>query len=80
MMYLCMLEKTKVESVSHMQLLVYFCVFSFRFTSITVNWNFVFNETLNKRKLKLNYLQLYKLSVIVKLKGKSYFSRSSISI
>ena len=78
MMYLCMLEKTKVESVSHMQLLVYFCVFSFRFTSMTVNWNFVFSETLNK--LKLTYLQLYKLSVIVKLKGKSYFSRSSISI
>ena len=76
MMYLCMLEKTKVESVSHMQLLVYFCVFSFRFTSITVNWNFVFSETLNK----LTYLQLYKLSVVVKLKGKSYFSRSSMSI
>lgn len=65
-----------MESVSHMQLLVYFCVFSFRFTSITVNWNFVFSETLNK----LTYLQLYKLSVVVKLKGKSYFSRSSISI
>ena len=78
MMYLCMLEKTKVESVSHMQLLVYFCVFSFRFTSMTVNWNFVFSETINK--LKLTYLQLYKLSVIVKLKGKSYFSRSSISV
>lgn len=78
MMYLCMLEKTKVESVSHMQLLVYFCVFSFRFTSVTVNWNFVFSETLNK--LKLTYLQLYKLSVVVKLKGKSYFSRSSISV
>lgn len=67
-----------MESVSHMQLLVYFCVFSFRFTSITVKWNFVFSETLNK--LKLTYLQLYKSSVVVKLKGKSYFSRSSISI
>lgn len=67
-----------MESVSHMQLLVYFCVFSFRFTSITVKWNFVFSETLNK--LKLTYLQLYKLSVVVKLKGKSYFSRSSISV
>ena len=67
-----------MESVSHMQLLVYFCVFSFRFTSMTVNWNFVFSETLNK--LKLTYLQLYKLSVIVKLKRRSYFSRSSISI
>ena len=78
MMYLCMLEKIKVESVSYMQLLVYFCVFSFRFTSMTVNWNFVFRETLNK--LKLTYLQLYKSSVVVKLKGKSYFSRSSISI
>ena len=65
-----------MESVSHMQLLVYFCVFSFRFTSISVNWNFVFSETLNM----LTYLQLYKLSVIVKLKGKSYSSRSSISI
>lgn len=62
-----------MESVSHMQLSVYFCVFSFHFTSVTV-----FSETLNK--LKLTYLQLYKLSVIVKLKGKSYFSRSSISI
>lgn len=78
MMYLCMLEKTKVESVSHMQLLVSFCVFSFRLTSITVNWNFVFSDTFNK--LKVTYLRLYKLSVIVKLKGKSYFSRSSISI
>ena len=58
----------------------FFLCFSFHFTSITVNWNFVFSETLNKLKLKLNYLQLYKLSVIVKLKGKSYFSRSSISI
>ena len=67
-----------MESVSHMQLLVYFCVFSFRFTSITVKWNFVFSETLNK--LKLTYLQLYKSSVVVKLKGKSYFSRSSISV
>ena len=67
-----------MESVSHMELLVYFCVFSFHFTSITVKWNFVFSETLNK--LKLTYLQLYKLSVVVKLKGKSYFSRSSISI
>ena len=65
-----------MESVSHMQLLVYFCVFSFRFTSISVNWNFVFSETLNM----LTYLQLYKLSVIVKLKRRSYFSRSSISI
>lgn len=78
MMYLCMLEKTKVESVSHMQLLVSFCVFSFRLTSITVNWNFVFSDTFNK--LKVTYLRLYKLSVVVKLKGKSYFSRSSISI
>lgn len=78
MMYLCMLEKTKVESVSHMQLLVSFCVFSFLLTSITVNWNFVFSDTFNK--LKVTYLRLYKLSVIVKLKGKSYFSRSSISI
>ena len=68
-----------MESVSHMQLLVYFCVFSFRFTSITVKWNFVFSETLNKLKLTL-YLQLYKSSVVVKLKGKSYFSRSSISV
>ena len=67
-----------MESVSYMQLLVYFCVFSFRFTSMTVNWNFVFRETLNK--LKLTYLQLYKSSVVVKLKGKSYFSRSSISV
>lgn len=67
-----------MESVSHMQLLVYFCVFSFRFTSITVKWNFVFSETLNK--LQLTYLQLYKSSVVVKLKGKSYFSPSSISI
>lgn len=65
-----------MESVSHMQLLVYFCVFSFCFTSISVNWNFVFGETLNM----LTYLQLYKLSVIVKLEGKSYFSRSSISV
>lgn len=78
MMYLCMLEKTKVESVSHMQLLVSFCVFSFRLTSITVNWNFVFSDTFNK--LKVTYLRLYKLSVVVKLKGKSYFSRSSISV
>ena len=67
-----------MESVSHMELLVHFCVFSFHFTSITVNWNFVFSETL--LKLKLTYLELYKLSVIAKLKGKSYFSRSSISI
>lgn len=67
-----------MESVSCMQLSVYFCVFSFHFTSITVNWNFVFSETLNK--LKLTYLQLYKLSVVVKLKGKSYFPRSSIFI
>lgn len=69
-----------MESVSHMQLSVYFCVFSFHFTSMTVNWNFVFSETLNKLKFKLTFLQLYKLSVVVKLKGKSYFSRSSISI
>lgn len=62
-----------MESVSHMQLSVYFCVFSFHFTSVTV-----FSETLNK--LKLTYLQLDKLSVVVKLKGKSYSSRSSISI
>lgn len=67
-----------MESVSHMQLLVSFCVFSFRLTSITVNWNFVFSDTFNK--LKVTYLRLYKLSVVVKLKGKSYFSRSSISI
>ena len=67
-----------MESVSHMQLLVSFCVFSFLLTSITVNWNFVFSDTFNK--LKVTYLRLYKLSVIVKLKGKSYFSRSSISI
>lgn len=69
-----------MESVSHMQLSVYFCVFSFHFTSMTVNWNFVFSETLNKLKFKLTFLQLDKLSVVVKLKGKSYFSRSSISI
>lgn len=67
-----------MESVSHMQLLVSFCVFSFRLTSITVNWNFVFSDTFNK--LKVTYLRLYKLSVVVKLKGKSYFSRSSISV
>lgn len=67
-----------MESVSHMQLLVSFCVFSFRLTSITVNWNFVFSDTFNK--LKVTYLRLYKLSVVVKLKGKSHFSRSSISI
>lgn len=69
-----------MESVSHMQLSVYFCVFFFHFTAMTVNWNFVFSETLNKLKFKLTFLQLYKLSVVVKLKGKSYFSRSSISI
>lgn len=60
-----------MESVSHMQLSVYFCVFSFHFTSMTVNWNFVFSETLNKLKFKLTFLQLDKLSVVVKLKGKS---------
>ena len=56
----------------------FFLCFSFRLTSITVNWNFVFSDTFNK--LKVTYLRLYKLSVVVKLKGKSYFSRSSISI